>query len=374
MPRNVLVLAGTRPEAIKLAPVVRELRATPGFAVEFVSTGQHREMLAQALVDFGMTPDVDLAVMTPGQTLAGLSARLFERIDGLLVDRKPEAVLVQGDTTTAMVGSLCAFYRGTFLGHVEAGLRSHDRRSPFPEEINRRVAGLVADLHFAPTPGARDNLIAEGAPPETVLVTGNTVVDALLWMRELVAGDPPPLPQAVEDILKRRLPLVLITGHRRESFGQGFADICKAVAELAERHEDMVFVYPVHLNPQVKEPVTRLLGGRDNVHLLEPLSYKPFVRLLDACRVVLTDSGGIQEEAPSLGKPVVVMRKVTERTEGVAAGTAVLVGTDPGAIYSEVHRLLTDPEYHSGIAKRSNPYGDGRAAAKITRTLLTALK
>ncbi len=365
-------MAGTRPEAIKMAPVYQALRARgDAFETLLCASGQHRELLDQALADFGIAADDDLAVMTAGQTLASLSARLFAEIDALLERRAPDWVLVQGDTTTVMVAALCSLYRRIPVAHVEAGLRSFDRFAPFPEEVNRRVAGVAADLHFAPTPQARENLLAEHVPEEDVLVTGNTVIDALLWMAEAVRRQKPPLPAPVEQAVDNGAPLVMITAHRRESFGEGFQNICRAIARLAERNPEVRFVYPVHLNPNVREPVNELLGPHASVLLTEPLTYKPFVRLMDAATVVLTDSGGVQEEAPSLGKPVLVMREVTERPEGVEAGTARLVGTDPEAIVAEVERLLGDADYYRQVAQRRNPYGEGDAADRIADALAT---
>ncbi len=370
MRQKILVLAGTRPEAIKLAPVVRELKSHPErFRVRLCCSGQHREMMHQALADFELTPDFDLQVMRPGQSLAGLSAALFGAVDRLLTEEKPDWVVVQGDTTTVMIGVLCAFYRRIRVAHVEAGLRSFDKQAPFPEEVNRRVAGVVADLHFAPTETARANLLREGVAEDQVLVTGNTVIDALLWMTEKVRKRPPQLPPPVHAALAANRRVVLITGHRRESFGPGFRQICLAIRELAERHRDCTFIYPVHLNPNVRAPVFKILGGTDGVILTQPLTYKPFVYLMDQAHLVLTDSGGIQEEAPSLGKPVLVMREVTERPEGVEAGTARLVGTDSNTIITTVERLLRDLNEYRSMARKANPYGDGTAAQRIAAAL-----
>ena len=370
MLKKIICFAGTRPEAIKLAPVIRELRASPKeFEVRLCSSGQHKELLYQALSDFGIRPDEDLAVMQPGQSLAGLCSSLFEAIDSCIERERPDWVLVQGDTTTVMAASLCAFYRRIKIGHVEAGLRSLNRFAPFPEEINRRVAGLVADLHFAPTEEARGNLLREGVPSESVIVTGNTAIDALLWMVELVRRNPPPLPLEVTHALSEGRKLVLVTGHRRESFGPGLQNICRAIKELAGRYRKVLFVYPVHLNPEVQKPVNEILGTVNGVLLTPPLSYKPFVRLMDASHLILTDSGGIQEEGPSLGKPVLVMREVTERPEGIAAGTSRLVGTTTSSIVRETRRLLDDRKAYQEMAKAKNPYGDGKAAKRIKRAL-----
>lgn len=367
---KTLVFAGTRPEAIKLAPLVLELERRPlDFAVRLCATGQHREMLQQALADFGLTPDFNLQVMTPNQTLATLTSQLFTAIDALLEKERPDLIIVQGDTTTVMVAATCAFYRNIPVGHVEAGLRSHDLQAPFPEEFNRRVASLTAALHFCPTALARDNLLAEGVAAEAAFITGNTGVDALLHMVREVRARPRRLPEPVMHALAGGRRVVLITGHRRESFGQGFRDICLAVRRLAERFPDVRFIYPVHLNPNVQEPVRMLLGDCPGVMLCSPLAYQDFVQLMDASRLILSDSGGIQEEAPSLGKPVLVMREVTERPEGVRAGTSRLVGTDQETIVSEVARLLTDQAYYDGVARIKNPYGDGRAAKRIADIL-----
>lgn len=372
--KKILFMAGTRPEAIKLAPVIRRFRAEGNNGVSTVvcSTGQHKEMLAQAFSDFNLVPDVDLALMTPGQTLAGLSSRLFAAVDDLLEREKPEWVVVQGDTTTVMVASLVAFYRGVKVAHVEAGLRSGDRFHPFPEEVNRRVAGVVADKHFAPTTGARDNLLREGVEAEAIDVTGNTVIDALLWMAGRVREEKPPLPPEIERVIRNDQTYVLITGHRRESFGAGFENICAAIRDLAGMFPDVGFVYPVHLNPNVRKPVMEILGDTPGVHLIEPQSYKPFVRLMDGSSIVLTDSGGIQEEAPSLGKPVLVMRDVTERPEGVQAGTTRLVGTDREVIVNHVSEMLTNAQKYEAVRTADNPYGDGKASDRIYDVLTGA--
>lgn len=364
--KKVIFMVGTRPEAIKLAPVVRYFREK-GNEINAVlcSTGQHKEMLNQALSDFELVPDIDLALMQPGQTLAGLSGRLFHAVDSLLQEEKPDWIVVQGDTTTVMTSSVCAFYRGVNVAHVEAGLRSFDRFHPFPEEFNRRVAGLVADIHFPPTEGAKENLLKEGVPEEAISVTGNTVIDALLWITEKVRIEKPKLPEEVENLLISKEPYVLITGHRRESFGQGFLNICSAIRDLAEKFPQVKFVYPVHLNPNVQKPVLEILGDIPGVFLIEPQAYKPFVRLMDGCKMILTDSGGIQEEAPSLGKPVLVMRDVTERPEGVHAGTCKLVGSDRDRIVEQVSLLLTDEKVYQDMSRTNNPYGDGRASEKI---------
>ncbi|NKE72129.1 non-hydrolyzing UDP-N-acetylglucosamine 2-epimerase [Candidatus Manganitrophus noduliformans] len=370
MKKKIIVLAGTRPEAIKLAPIILELKKNADlFEAVICASGQHNEMLCQALSDFEIVPDMNLSVMRSGQSLAGVTARLFEAIDHLLESERPDWILVQGDTTTAMVGALCSFYRRVKIGHVEAGLRSHNRWAPFPEEVNRRVAGMVADRHFAPTDRAKRNLLSEGVAESDILVTGNTVVDALLWMIERVRREQPSLSAEVLKALSNGKRMVLVTGHRRESFGPGFEQICLAIRTLAEMYRDVVFIYPVHLNPNVQEPVMRLLGKVERVLLTAPLTYKPFVWLMDRSALILTDSGGIQEEAPSLGKPVLVMRKVTERPEGVEAGTSRLVGTDRDQIVEGVTSALKSLGESRSVPLPYNPYGDGLAAQRIVQAL-----
>lgn len=367
---RVAVLMGTRPEAIKMAPVVAALQAEPGLAPLVVNTGQHREMIRQVIDLFGLTVDADLEAMTPGQTLAGLTSRLVERIDGVLGRLAPDMVLAQGDTTTVLCAALAAFYRGIPIGHVEAGLRTGDLRAPFPEEANRRLTTPLVDLHFAPTETAREALLREHVPGDRILVTGNTVIDALLAevrrqgrpeVREQLHKE---LAAMLGDDWDRR-ETVLVTGHRRENFGEGFQQICTAIARLAELRPQTTIVYPVHLNPKVSDVVKERLSGRDNVRLIAPQPYAQFVALAAACRLILTDSGGVQEEAPSLGKPVLVMRDVTERPEGVAAGVVRLVGAKAERIVAESLRLLEDDEAYAAMARGANPYGDGKAAARI---------
>ncbi len=367
---RILTFAGTRPEAIKVAPVVKALQHTPNCENLLVSSGQHHEMLYQAFADFQLTPDIDLKVMQPNQTLASLSAKLFETVDKLLEKEKPQWVLVQGDTTTVMVTALCAFYRGIKVGHIEAGLRSFRLDAPFPEELNRRVAGIVANRHFAPTNTAKENLLREHVMEKDILVTGNTVIDALLWMREFGGATVDILPDQIREQLAKNKRLLLVTGHRRENFGQGFLEICQALKDIAQQHEDLCIVYPVHLNPNVSEPVNRILQGQSNIMLIPPLQYKAFIALMNASTLILTDSGGVQEEAPALGKPVLVMREITERPEGVEAGTAKLVGAHAKNIVKEVHTLLTDSTAYTQMAQAVNPYGDGKAAQRIVNALL----
>jgi UDP-N-acetylglucosamine 2-epimerase len=369
---TVLSILGTRPEAIKMAPVIKELERHHGRIRSVVcSTGQHREMLDQVLDLFAITPDHDLNLMTHDQGLAQLTARLFLGIDEVLAEVKPQCVLAEGDTTTVLVASLAAFYRHIPFGHVEAGLRTGDKRRPFPEEINRRLADAVTDLFFAPTERARQALLREGARDGDIFVTGNTVIDALLtvaerhydWASGPLAGLPP----------DGRF--VLITAHRRESFGEQFRQLCLAIRELAREFgpDGLHFVYPVHLNPNVRQPVGEILADAPNVTLLEPLDYLPLVQLMKRSTLILTDSGGIQEEAPSLGVPVLVMRETTERPEGVEAGVVSLVGTGRARIVEEARRLLTDPAAHAAMARRANPYGDGHAAERIVSALLERL-
>lgn len=363
-PRRVLLVMGTRPEAIKLAPVLRALRARPADFLPIVcSTGQHREMLDQVFELFGITPDVDLRVMTHNQGLAGLTAQVLTGIDGVLEREKPDLVLVQGDTTSTFVGALAAFYRRIPVGHVEAGLRTWDRFAPFPEEINRTLAGHVADIHFAPTDRARQNLLREGLPESAIHVTGNTGIDAFLD----VAGRPEPA--GGYPWSKHAGPLVAITAHRRESFGEGFVRICAALRLLAQSRPDTLFVYPVHRNPNVKGPVEKELSDIPNLMLIEPMPYLPFCHLLKRSTIILTDSGGIQEEAPSLEKPVLVLRETTERPEAVDAGTAILVGTDVGKILTQASRLLDCPEERAKMTQGKNPFGDGKASERIAELL-----
>lgn len=362
---KVLTVCGTRPEAIKLAPVIHALAADPDIVCRLCVTGQHREMLDQVLGVFGLVPDHDLALMQAGQGLNALAARAVAALDPILAAERPDRVLVHGDTTTALAAGLAAFHRGIPVGHVEAGLRTGDLARPWPEEMNRRCIDALADHLYAPTPVSRDNLLAEALGPRTIHVTGNTVIDALMLACRRLEGAAVPDPvRRLADRLEPDARVILVTGHRRESFGAGFRDICTALARLALR-PDVEIVYPVHLNPQVHAPVRERLGALPRVHLIEPLPYLSFVWLMNRADVVLTDSGGVQEEAPSLGKPVLVMRDVTERPEAVAAGTARLVGTDPARIVAEVARVLDDPGERARIAGLANPYGDGKAADRI---------
>ncbi|MBZ5589429.1 MAG: UDP-N-acetylglucosamine 2-epimerase (non-hydrolyzing) [Acidobacteriia bacterium] len=366
MPK-VSVIFGTRPEAIKLAPVVLALKADSRFECDVCVTAQHRQMLDQVLEVFGIAPDTDLDLMLPDQTLAGLTARAVEAVDRYLAERKPGLVLVQGDTTTTLCSALAAFYHHIPVGHIEAGLRTGNLESPWPEEANRVLTTRLTRLHFAPTETNRQNLLREGIPHDRIVVTGNTVIDALFLALDIIKGHPPEVQGLPSTLVRGSNPLVLITGHRRENFGPGFESICKAIAELAARFPETAFVYPVHLNPNVRRPVNRILrsAGTHNVHLIEPLPYLPFVAMMSRATVILSDSGGVQEEAPSLGKPVLVMRDTTERPEAVIAGTVKLVGTDQQAIVEETSTLLTDRAAYDAMARAINPYGDGKATGRI---------
>ena len=360
---------GTRPEAIKLAPVVREcLCRADELETIICLTGQHFEMLKQVTDYFQIKADLNLSVMRPDQTLAQLTARCLEGIDEAVSDYAPHCVVVQGDTTTVMAGALACFYRRVPLVHVEAGLRTGNLQAPWPEELNRRVTSLATTLHCAPTQRAADHLLAEGTCPERVHVTGNTVIDALLWTVERERADDRRWQEKYAMLGDG--PMVLITGHRRENFGQGFQDICTAIATLADRFDEIQFVYPVHLNPNVQGPVHGLLGGRQNVHLIAPAPYPEFVWLMDRSTIILTDSGGVQEEAPSLKKPVLVMRETTERPEALEAGAVELVGTSVERIVDRAGVLLTDPAEYARHQIDENPYGDGRAAGRIVDLML----
>ena len=374
---KVLSVFGTRPEAIKMAPVVRALEAADGFDSRVCVTAQHREMLDQVVDLFELEPHHDLDLMKPGQNLHELTARVLTSMRPVLEEEKPDVVLVHGDTTTTLATTLAAFYSHVAVGHVEAGLRTGDLTAPFPEEANRVLADQLCRFWFAPTERSRQNLVDEGLTGPGLSVTGNTVIDALLWVRERVVA------RSLEDwredygaafsAIAGDAPLVAITGHRRENHGQGFQDICAAIKTLAERHPDAQFVYPVHLNPNVQKPVYGLLGDLDNVHLIAPLDYAPFVRLMDRSSIILTDSGGIQEEAPSLGKPVLVMRETTERPEAVDAGTVKLVGTDVTRIVEGVSTLLTSQDAYAAMSRAHNPYGDGKASERIVEALRAGL-
>jgi UDP-N-acetylglucosamine 2-epimerase (non-hydrolysing) len=374
---KILSVFGTRPEAVKMAPIVRLLKQANGIEARVCVTAQHRQMLDQVLELFQITPDYDLDLMRDNQSLPELSASIFTHLDPVLADFKPDWILVQGDTTTVAITALLAYYRRIKVGHVEAGLRTHDKWQPFPEEINRRVAGVIADLHFAPTEWSRKNLLRENTPDNSIVVTGNSVIDALNFVSEQDE------PQQIKELLnklgindpptngRKARRLILVTAHRRENFGKPMENICYALRELAER-SDIEIVYPVHLNPNVQEPVNRILKDVQHITLLSPLDYLPLVHLMKRATLILTDSGGIQEEAPAFGIPVLVLRETTERPEGVEAGTLKLVGTDTSHIVQEATRLLDDPSEYAEMSKASNPYGDGHAAERIIQALLEA--
>ena len=372
--KKILSIFGTRPEAIKMAPVIKELEKHRDTIESVVCvTAQHRQMLDQVLRIFAIDPDYDLDVMKPGQDLFALTCSVLQGLKPILERESPDIVLVHGDTTTTMAASLAAYYCRIGVGHVEAGLRTFKKFTPFPEEIKRQVADTLADLHFAPTDAAKANLLGEGADPDSVFVTGNTVIDALFAIVEKLAADTG-LRAMLEErfsFLDSRKRLILVTGHRRESFGKGFENICLALTEIARQRPDVEIIYPVHLNPNVQEPVKRILGGGgfSNIHLIEPVDYLPFVYLMSRSYLIITDSGGVQEEAPSLGKPVLVMRETTERPEAVAAGTVRLVGTDKDKIVGNVMTLLADGAEYETMSLAHNPYGDGLAAKRIVERL-----
>lgn len=368
--KKISLIFGTRPEAIKLCPLVLELKKHPEFQTHVCVTGQHRQMLDQVLEVFGVVPDADLKVMQSDQTLAELTSRAVTEIDAYLAGHKPDVVIVQGDTTTCFCGALAAFYRQIQVAHVEAGLRTWHKYSPFPEEINRVMTSRIADLHFAPTAWSKENLLKEGVAEDRIFVTGNTVIDALHIAVEQIRRNPPEICGVPRELFNGDTsPLVLITGHRRENFGNGFRNLCEAISDLAARFPNAAFVYPVHLNPNVRKPVYDVLSGRPNVHLIEPLGYLSFVAMMKRSTVVLTDSGGVQEEAPGLGKPVLVMRNTTERPEAVGTGMVQITGTDREAVINSVTAVLTDRRIHETQSRSVYPYGDGRACKNIVAIL-----
>lgn len=376
---KVLTIFGTRPEAIKMAPVVKELGKHIGPGSRICVTGQHRELLDQVLNVFDIKPDFDLNIMRKGQSLFDITTRSLQALEDTLKHEKPDIILVQGDTTTAFVASLAAYYLQIKVGHIEAGLRTFDKYNPFPEEINRHLIDVISDFCFAPTDTARDNLLREGVPRERISVTGNTVIDALFMTLKHQSSEK--TEKYFRNLFEREynVPLddrrlILVTGHRRESFGPAFESICGGLKKIADNNEDLCIVYPVHLNPKVSDPVHHILGHVSNIYLIPPLEYAPFVWLMAHCYLILTDSGGIQEEAPSLGKPVLVMREVTERPEAVKAGTARLVGTDDEKIFAETQRLLNDKTAYQQMSQAVNPYGDGRAAERIVAILISKHK
>lgn len=368
---KILSVFGTRPEAIKMAPLVKLLSQRAGIESRVCVTAQHRQMLDQVLALFDIVPDHDLDIMKPGQSLSGITSEILLRLEPVLREERPDLVLVHGDTSTTLATTLASYYQQIPVGHVEAGLRTGNIYAPWPEEGNRRLTGALAHLHFAPTDTSRINLLKEGVAPDRIHVTGNTVIDSLLLVRQRLTSD-----RELAEAMQGRFPfirssarLVLITGHRRENFGDGFERICTAIRNLAVDFPGDDFLYPVHLNPNVREPVQRILQGVANVHLIEPQDYLPFVYLMNRSTIILTDSGGIQEEAPSLGKPVLVMRDTTERPEAVAAGTVKLVGTDDKVIQEAVATLLTDQKAYQQMSFAHNPYGDGKACERIIQSI-----
>jgi UDP-N-acetylglucosamine 2-epimerase (non-hydrolysing) len=374
--KKIMLVFGTRPEAIKMAPLYHALKALPDeFETQLCVTAQHRQMLDQVLKVFEIAPDIDLNLMKPGQDLFDVTAGVLHGMRDVLQSHKPDALLVHGDTSTTLAAAMAGFYLGVPVGHVEAGLRTHDLQAPFPEEFNRQVASKLTKWHFAPTNFSRQNLLAERVPEASITVTGNTVIDALLWVLGRIDADA----HRSQDIAAflsaqlnfdwRKQRFVLMTGHRRENFGDGFLQICHSLKDLAARYPAVQFVYPVHLNPNVQQPVNAILADLPNVHLIAPLDYEPFVYLLKHSHIVLTDSGGIQEEAPSLGKPVLVMRDVTERPEAIEAGTVRLVGADRSRIVANVAELLDNQTSYTAMSKAHNPYGDGKACEKIVSVL-----
>ena len=377
MSLKLLSVFGTRPEAIKMAPVVKQLAASPFVECKVAVTAQHRQMLDQVLELFDIQPDYDLDIMKSNQDLFDVTSRVMLGLRDVLKDCKPDIVLVHGDTTTCFAAGLAAFYLQIPVAHVEAGLRTGDMKAPFPEEANRSLVGRIADFHFAPTETAKNNLLAEGIDPKKIWVTGNTVIDALLEVQQKLPSYnthdwAPKLPITIsEKINNKPSRFILITGHRRENFGEGFVNFCSALKAIAEQHPDWLLVYPVHLNPNVQKPVFDMLGEYSNIHLIDPQDYLPFVWLLDKCDLVITDSGGIQEEAPSLGKPVLVTRDVTERPEAVDAGTVILVGTSKDKIINTATSILTDTTKYEAMSAAHNPYGDGKASNRILKTLVS---
>jgi len=374
MKKKILIVFGTRPEAIKMAPLVKAFLKHPdAFDTKLCVTAQHREMLDQVLEFFELTPDFDLDLMKPNQNLYTLTADILTGMKPILEEVNPDYIFVHGDTTTSTAVALAGFYHGAKVCHVEAGLRTFDKQSPWPEELNRQLTGRIADYHFAPTETSQKNLLDEKVDPTSILVTGNTVIDALLFAVEKVRQAPPSIPALAHLNLNSSTStdqdIVLVTGHRRENHGQGFLNICKALKEIAEK-TDVHIIYPVHLNPNVQKPVYEILGDCPNISLIEPLNYKEFVWLMDKAKLIITDSGGVQEEAPSLGKPVLVMRDTTERPEAVEAGTVVLVGTDTDKIVSEALNLLSNKDRYASMSQLHNPYGDGKSAERIVEYLM----
>lgn len=367
--KKVFTIFGTRPEAIKMAILCRELNRHPDFEHKLVSTGQHREMLDQVFDFFELKPDYDLSIMQPGQDLTDVTCRVLYGLRDIFLKDRPDIVLVHGDTTTSMAAAMATFYAGLPVGHVEAGLRTHDLSAPFPEEANRSITGRLASWHFAPTKTNYDNLLSEGIN-RNVHITGNTVIDSLLFAKDKVNSFSDRVTDGrINEIFARHKRIILVTGHRRENFGDGFLQICKALADIARQHQEVVIVYPVHLNPNVQQPVKTMLADVSNIFLLDPLEYPDFVYAMKQSYIILTDSGGVQEEGPSLGKPVLVMRDVTERPEAVEAGTVKLVGANARMITNGINQLLSDKELYNKMSTAHNPYGDGRAVARIVEIL-----
>lgn len=382
-PQKILLVFGTRPEAIKMVPLIKEFENHQDiFETKICVTAQHREMLDQVLKLFSISPDFDLNLMKPGQDLYDVTAKVLTGMRNILSEYNPQVVLVHGDTATSTATALAAYYQQIPVGHVEAGLRTNNIYSPWPEEMNRQLTGRIATWHFAPTPWAANNLLKENISQEAITTTGNTVVDTLHLAVDLIKKDSQKQKNLIAD-LSKNIPdlktiiktnkIILVTGHRRENFGEGFLNICSAIKEIATNNPDTTFIYPVHLNPNVQEPVNKILGQQKNVFLIPPQDYLPFVFLMQNANIVLTDSGGIQEEAPGLGKPVLVMRDTTERPEAVEAGTVKLVGTNKQVIVDEVEKLLNDREHYNQMARANNPYGDGKAAERIVEFLLRKL-
>jgi len=369
-----LIIFGTRPEAIKMAPLVKEFQKKTFYETKVCVTAQHREMLDQVLDFFEITPDYDLDLMKPNQNLYSLTCDIILGLKPILEEFQPDFVYVHGDTTTTMATSIAAFYAGAKVCHVEAGLRTHNKLSPFPEEINRQVTGRIADFHFAPTLQSKTNLLLENVSEERIIVTGNTVIDALLESSVKVKNIDNREIEKLKTLVEASKKIILVTGHRRENHGQGFINICEALKEIALANKDIQIIYPVHLNPNVKEPVHRILGEIDSIHLIDPLAYPAFVWLMNQSYLIITDSGGVQEEAPSLGKPVLVMRDITERPEAVDAGTVILVGTDKQKIVNECNDLLVNTERYQKMSGLHNPYGDGKACQRIVEHIISLNK
>jgi UDP-N-acetylglucosamine 2-epimerase (non-hydrolysing) len=376
MKKKVYVVFGTRPEAIKLAPIILDLKKEKKIKCIVCVSAQHREMLDQVLEAFNIIPDIDLDLMSPNQSISSLTSKIIDKLDYYLKKDKPECVIVQGDTTTVLSAAISSFYNKTPVIHVEAGLRTFDINSPWPEEGNRALTSRISAIHFAPTIQSQENLINEGIDKQNIFVTGNSVIPALFLATDIVKKTPPQIPGLDEEFLKRleTKKSILITTHRRENFGDGFESICKAILELSNLYKDVFFIFPVHLNPNVREPVNRILDGNKNIILLEPLSYLPFVRLMNLSKIILTDSGGIQEEAPSLGKPVLVMRDKTERPEAVKAGTVKLVGSNKNNIVNETSKLMSSSKHYNSMSFSHNPYGDKDTVKKMIKILKSFLE